>query len=522
MAKNINIPRQLFGLLLVAAGVTLLTSMLALALLRESGRQAALLTSNALERQRQSHTLLETLGNQQSHIQRLLRLKDPDEIEKVLKEVESSRQDAARLLSATGSPGASMRDRFEKLTAVEQVIIGEVLKGNASAAFEQFMTAATPRYEATYAAISEHHHAVVNETNTEMRRQIASNELGLVKRFAFVAFLLAGLLTYGWYIRRVITRRLGEIAGILFEASARVAENATQVSSTSQSLAEGATEQASSLEETSAALEEMASMTRRNSQHSQAAKLLTTSSRQAAAHGMEEVQQLSEAMDGIKTSSANIAKIVKTIDEIAFQTNILALNAAVEAARAGEAGAGFAVVADEVRNLALRSANASRETAEKINDSIGRSGHGAEISGKVASRLSEIARQTMEVDDLVGGIATASLEQSQGITQVNTAVSQIDKVTQSNAAAAEESASATIELKSQAEAMTQAVNDLQRMVGSRSKSLTRANATRHDSVPREASAPNIATPERPQPANALTANAQRAHQPVTEGARKDF
>jgi methyl-accepting chemotaxis protein len=171
-------------------------------------------------------------------------------------------------------------------------------------------------------------------------------------------------------------------------------------------------------------------------------------------------------MDAIKDSSANIAKIVKTIDEIAFQTNILALNAAVEAARAGEAGAGFAVVAEEVRNLAQRSAQSAKETAARIEDSVTRSEHGVIISAKVVESFDEIVTKARKVDDLIAEIATASNEQNEGIGQVTLAVSQMDKVTQSSAANAEETASASEELSAQAEMMRDNVRTLQALVGS--------------------------------------------------------
>jgi methyl-accepting chemotaxis protein len=174
---------------------------------------------------------------------------------------------------------------------------------------------------------------------------------------------------------------------------------------------------------------------------------------------------MSTAIEDIKKSSDETAKIIKTIDEIAFQTNLLALNAAVEAARAGEAGKGFAVVAEEVRNLAQRSAEAARNTAEMIEGSVKNADNGVAISGEVATLLDEISGNNSKVNDLVGEISAASNEQAQGIDQINTAVGQMDQVTQSNAANAEESASASEELSAQAEQLSGMVDQLQTMVG---------------------------------------------------------
>ncbi|MBL9126242.1 MAG: hypothetical protein JNL97_01285, partial [Verrucomicrobiales bacterium] len=267
-----------------------------------------------------------------------------------------------------------------------------------------------------------------------------------------------------FFLTRSITKPIKAVAEALSAGAEQTAAAAGQVSSASQCLAEGASEQAASLEETSSSLEEMASMTRRNAENAGKVKDLGSQARHAGDQGVHDMEKMTAAMQAIKASSDEVAKIIKTIDEIAFQTNILALNAAVEAARAGEAGMGFAVVADEVRNLAQRAAQSAKETAAKIEDAVQKSALGAEISGKVAASLEEIVGKARQVDELAGEVAAASREQSQGIDQVNSAVTQMDKVTQSNAASAEESASAAEELNAQAEHLKEAVTQLLRLV----------------------------------------------------------
>jgi hypothetical protein len=287
--------------------------------------------------------------------------------------------------------------------------------------------------------------------------------MGMINLVLGLGALATGVVLI-YFIARSITRPIMGVAESLDAGASQTSSAANQVSSASQSLAEGSSEQAASLEETSSSLEEMSSMTKRNADSAGRANELTRQARTAADTGASDMQAMDSAMKDIKTSSDDIAKIIKTIDEIAFQTNILALNAAVEAARAGEAGAGFAVVAEEVRNLAQRSATAAKETAAKIEDAIGKAAQGVQISGKVAKSLGEIVDKVRQVDALIGEVATASREQNDGVQQINTAVSQMDKVVQSNAGAAEESAAAAEELNAQAVLLNDAVGDLQRLV----------------------------------------------------------
>jgi methyl-accepting chemotaxis protein len=282
----------------------------------------------------------------------------------------------------------------------------------------------------------------------------------------------------------VITVGLGRILSRLAESLDQGADQvvvaSSQVSASSQSLAQGASEQAASLEETSSSLEEISSMTKRNTEGATRAKDYAGQTRAAADACSTDMEEMKFAMAAIKASSDDVSKIIKTIDEIAFQTNILALNAAVEAARAGEAGMGFAVVAEEVRNLAQRSAHSAKETAGKIEDAVSRSAQGVQICGKVAHSLEEIVGKARQVDALVAEIAQASVEQTRGIVEVNTAVSQMDKITQANAAGAEESASAAEELSAQAAAQKDAVAELLALVDG---SKRRAGAGRPATTP---------------------------------------
>ena len=275
---------------------------------------------------------------------------------------------------------------------------------------------------------------------------------------------IAMAVTFGLMLARSLTRQLSDLAQTLGGNSREVAVAADQVSDASQVLAEGSGKQAAAIEETSSSLEELASMTGRNAENARNANELAKHARTAADRGSDDMRAMSSAMQAIKLSSDDIAKIIKTIDEIAFQTNILALNAAVEAARAGEAGMGFAVVADEVRNLAQRSAQAAKETATKIDGAISKTAQGVEISAKVAQTLEEIVAKVRQVDDLISELSSASREQSQGISQINAAVGQMDKVTQANAASAEESAAAAQELNGQAALMKAAVDELLQLV----------------------------------------------------------
>jgi ABC-type transporter Mla subunit MlaD len=314
-----------------------------------------------------------------------------------------------------------------------------------------------------------------SQVRMEKIGKAANIQLGTLILISTLAAILCWFL-----ISKGLTGKLTHIVTQLSAGSDQVFSAATQVSGASQSLAQGATEQAAGLEETSSSLEEMSSMTKQNADNARQANTLAAEARKAANKGSEAMGRMGNAIDDIQKSSDETAKIIKVIDEIAFQTNLLALNAAVEAARAGEAGKGFAVVAEEVRNLAMRSAEAAKNTSNLIEQSVNNSRNGVQICSEVKKALDEIVGSIGKTTDLVGEIAAASNEQAQGVDQINTAVSQMDKVTQQNAANAEESASASEELSAQAESMAQVVDELVTLVnGSSAQRISSQTRTSH-------------------------------------------
>lgn len=280
---------------------------------------------------------------------------------------------------------------------------------------------------------------------------------------AVVALVLL-LLVFGVSLALLITRRLTAGVTTLQRHSQELTHAVHQVTDVSRSMAQGSSSQAASIEETSAALEEIAAMTKRNAGSAGQSSEYTSEARSSAEQSSELMADLVTAMDGIKGSSDEIGKIIKVIDEIAFQTNMLALNAAVEAARAGEAGMGFAVVADEVRNLAQRSAQAASDTAGKIEESIRRSNAGVDITRRVHAALSEIVGRVRKIDELTREISSASQEQARGIAQTNSAVAQMDRVTQQNASLAEEVATSAGQLATQASGLLDVASELERVL----------------------------------------------------------
>ncbi|MGA3118669.1 MAG: methyl-accepting chemotaxis protein [Syntrophobacteraceae bacterium] len=307
-------------------------------------------------------------------------------------------------------------------------------------------------------------------------------------RMAFINFILflagSGLFfIFVFAIVRAISRSLRSVVKGLTESTEQLASASGQVASASQQLSEGSSEQAASLEVTSSSLEEMSAMTRQNAENASQANQLMSATKETVAQASQSMEMLTTSMGQISKASEETSKIIKTIDEIAFQTNLLALNAAVEAARAGEAGAGFAVVADEVRNLAMRAAEAARNTANLIEGTVKKIKEGSDLMERTDKEFQEVAQRVGKASELVGEISAASHEQSQGIEKVNKAVGEMDKVVKQNAANAEESASASEEMDAQAYQMKEYVGELKTQVdGSKGNGAVRSPASK-DSKP---------------------------------------
>lgn len=315
--------------------------------------------------------------------------------------------------------------------------------------------------------------SAVGRMNTDSAQEVSnrfqSAYLNITQRTKWIGTMLGlgsilFMFAIVFFILTRLTRKVQGMVGSLDVATDSVAVASGQIAGSSQQLSAGATEQAASIEESSSSLEEMAAMTQQNSHSSQQADKLMQEANSIVAKASSEIGELTASMAEITTASQETQKIVKTIDEIAFQTNLLALNAAVEAARAGEAGAGFAVVADEVRNLALRAAEAARNTSDLIEGTSKRVQSGAVLVGKTSGAFQEIENSTLKVGELVAEIAAASTEQAQGIEQINNAVTEMDKVVQDNAATSEETASASEEMRNRADQMKSIVRELVELV----------------------------------------------------------
>lgn len=355
---------------------------------------------------------------------------------------------------------ASYRPGMEFLKVKEEGLVRAAERGDWKTVDDLLRGELTNKYE--------EHLRAINETVGLANLRNASDEIAVSQRISRATTVLIALgssililvVFIGIIINRFITATLTKVIDGLSVSSSQISSASGQVSQSSQSLAECTSRQAASLEETCASLKEMSSMTKQNSQNSIQADLMANQTREAVEKSREAMTRMSDAINRIKNSSDQTAKIIKTIDEIAFQTNLLALNAAVESARAGDAGKGFAVVAEEVRTLAQHSAEAAKSTASLIEESQLNANNGVAVSNEVAGILSQIVNGVQKLSQLIDGVSAASEEQNRGIEQIGTAVAEMDKLTQGNASTAEEGSAASEQLFAQTKELNEVVNSL--------------------------------------------------------------
>jgi methyl-accepting chemotaxis protein len=409
--------------------------------------------------------LVTAVGRVQTTIQQVLREKDPDNLERLIAEGKTAGEQAQQKIQEAGAAQGSVGDAFAALRRANEKSSQYALRGDAGMAQQTLIEESNPAYETLLSEI-----AKVRQTTSRAEAVAASQAETSANRAQWTALtsvgaLLVILLGASAAIVRGINASLQRAVLELSTASDSTAAAALQISRSSQRVAQGASQQAASLEETSAASQEVNAVTKQNVGNSLvAAEKMGTAARQVI-EANERLEQMVASMAGISAASDKVSKIIRTIDEIAFQTNILALNAAVEAARAGEAGMGFAVVADEVRNLAQRSAAAAKDTAALIEESLSTTREGKVRLDQVAEAIRSITGSAQEAKMLVEEIRAGSGEQAKGIEQVSCALTQIERVTQQSAAGAEESASAGQQLTSQMQAMKATVARLAALVG---------------------------------------------------------
>ena len=359
---------------------------------------------------------------------------------------------------------AQLRTNNRQMSEINTEVYSHASKGDPDGAAEIYKQ----RFMTTYTDSKEASDRLITAQEELLKAGLASADSSTASSRWITCLVLLLSLAAGVLVLITISginAALRESVTTLGESIGQVAAAATQIASTSQSLAQGASEQAATIEETSATSAGINSMARRNTENSRSTAEMMDSSQKRFAETSESLQHMVTSMDGITASGQQISKIIKVIDEIAFQTNILALNAAVEAARAGEAGMGFAVVADEVRNLAQRCAQAAKDTAGLIEDSIARSNGGKAQVDQVAMAFNVVAAESTKMKVLVDEINVSSVEQARGVDQMTRSITQIEQVTQSSAANAEEGAAAAEELTTQAKNMQEVVLKLEAMVG---------------------------------------------------------
>jgi methyl-accepting chemotaxis protein len=434
-------------------------------LVRQIQREDAAISATMASHQNAAYELLARSSGINGSVNAILQLRDPDELEAAIGKLGKNRAELLELISTGNPDDAALKQAYEAEITASTKLIDRILKGDVALALEHQREVLNPAHDAFVVTLKKSSEAKALQLEATRSAAEARIQHTLLLGLIAAGALLLVVVAYGIVFRHRVVARLRGVAEAIFEVTELVGTHARQVADVSQGLSRDACSQAAAVEETSASLTEIRSLSQTNQDQSREAVRIASQAREAADHSAQEIATLQTAMADVQAASSAIGKIIKGIDEIAFQTNILALNAAVEAARAGEAGAGFAVVANEVRSLSQRAAEAARDTADRIADSINKSARGASLSQSALKSIGELKELVHQVDTTTQQISGALAEQDTGIAQVTTAITQIDQVTQSGAAASETGAATSTELQAQAEKLREAVSSLNEIVG---------------------------------------------------------
>ena len=465
MGKKMSIAKR-FTYLVLAFALATPTAMLGLVLvLGENSSEARRATAASNLKGNALFEYINAIANMQSNAQKLIRETDPDQMEKLVEQGKSLVNAAHDKMQAAEASKGDALAAFNTLRVANQQSLDFLLHGDRAQARELVITIANPAFEQLLSAISR----LQLEINQQEEEAFKATDRSS-KRAQLAIFIIAGTVTailtfVGFGVLRGINKSLLGAVSNLSSASSAASSTAAMVSKDSINLAHGASRQAASLQQTAVAAEQIRSMAIKTSENSILASTKVKASTDFIAETNFRLEHLINSMAEINVASSKVTKIIQTIEQIAFQTNILALNAAVEAARAGEIGLGFAVVAGEVRNLARRSADAAKLTASLIEDSTNRSREGRQNLEQVTESISAVTQSTADVQLLVEQIRTDTMDQERGIDEIAVSLMQIQRITQSTAKNAEKSSTAGRELSSQSKSLDETVTQLAILVG---------------------------------------------------------